>query len=82
MRATHDLKQEHRVIEIVLSALDRMADRLDQGESLSREEAEKALEIPQVFVGSLAARFTLPGSVAQGQGGLPGLSSSPSIVDG
>lgn len=49
VRSTDDLKHEHRVIEVVLTALDRMADQLDEGKALSRERAEKALETLRVF---------------------------------
>lgn len=50
MRATEDIKHEHRVVEVVLPVLDRMADGLERGNALSREHLENALEFLRVFV--------------------------------
>jgi hemerythrin-like domain-containing protein len=49
MRATEDLKQEHRVIELVLTALEGMAQQLERGNLLRREPAERALEVVRNF---------------------------------
>jgi hemerythrin-like domain-containing protein len=49
MRATEDLKQEHRVIELVLTVLEGMAQQLELGNPLRREPAERALEVARNF---------------------------------
>ncbi len=49
MGATDTLKHEHRVIELVLSGLERLAAQAEAGEAFSRRDAEKALKIVQNF---------------------------------
>jgi hemerythrin-like domain-containing protein len=49
MKPTDVLMQEHRVIELVLSCLDRMADNCDAGHSLDVEAARQALDFFRVF---------------------------------
>jgi len=49
MRSTEDLEHEHRVIEQVVLALEGMAEQLEAGRGLSRERAERALEVLQSF---------------------------------
>ena len=49
MKATDDLKDEHRLIEVVLRALDHMARQLEMGRPLNRDHAERAVEILRSF---------------------------------
>jgi len=49
MQATETLKHEHRVIELVLNALERMANAAEAGQPVEREKAERALEIVREF---------------------------------
>jgi len=49
MQATEDLKHEHRIIELVLAALEHKAERLESGHLLNRDRAERALEILRNF---------------------------------
>jgi len=49
MKATETLKHEHRVIELVLGALREQADRVEAGQPLDRERAEKTLEVLRNF---------------------------------
>jgi hemerythrin-like domain-containing protein len=50
MQATEVLRHEHRVIEIVMEGLGRLAGHVDSGKPLDREQAAKALEIIANFV--------------------------------
>lgn len=49
MKPTELLMQEHRVIELVLSCLDRMADNCDAGRPLDIEAATQAIDFFRVF---------------------------------
>lgn len=49
MKATEELTHEHRVIELVLGALERMAREVEMGQPLVRDRAEKALEVLRNF---------------------------------
>ncbi len=49
MKPTEVLMQEHRVIELVLSCLDRMADNCDAGLPLDIEAATQAIDFFRVF---------------------------------
>lgn len=49
MRATDQLKEEHRVIEKVLSALDEFAAALERGEAVAPAALEKALDFLNAF---------------------------------
>ena len=50
MRATDDLKQEHRLIEAVLPSLVRRSQELGPGNPLSHDFGEKVLDFLQGFV--------------------------------
>jgi len=50
VKTTDDLKQEHRLIEPVLSALERSIQSLGRGSSLDRDFGEKLLDFLRVFV--------------------------------
>ena len=49
MRPTEILKQEHRIIELVLSCLDRLADNCEAGYPLDTEAASQAIDFFRVF---------------------------------
>lgn len=49
MRATQILSAEHRLIEIVLTCLERMTEQAEQGGRLDRDAAEKAVDIIRNF---------------------------------
>jgi hemerythrin-like domain-containing protein len=49
MKAIDDLKHEHRVIELVLTGLDRIAERADAERTVEHHSAERALEILRNF---------------------------------
>lgn len=49
MEAINDLKHEHRVIELVLSGLERLADEAEEQHRIDGERGEKALEILRHF---------------------------------
>ena len=49
MKATDELKREHRVIEKVLSGLEGIANRANEAGMVEREPAERALEILRNF---------------------------------
>ena len=49
MQATDDLKHEHRVIELVLTGLERIAERARTGQVLEQSAAERALDILRNF---------------------------------
>lgn len=49
MKPTDVLMQEHRVIELVLSCLDRMADNCDAGHPLDVDAANQAIDFFRVF---------------------------------
>jgi len=49
MQATDDLKHEHRVIELVLTGLERIAERARTAHTFEQSPAERALEILRNF---------------------------------
>jgi len=49
MQATDDLKHEHRVIELVLTGLERIAERARTAHTFEQSAAERALEILRNF---------------------------------
>jgi len=49
MESTETLRQEHRIIEVVLTGLARIADRAVSGQSVQADRAGKALEILRNF---------------------------------
>lgn len=49
MRPTEILSEEHRVIEVVLDCVEKMADALDRGEKLDAESAREAIDFLRVF---------------------------------
>lgn len=49
MQATDDLKHEHRVIELVLTGLERVAKRAQTAQFFEQSAAERALEILRNF---------------------------------
>ena len=51
MKATEILMDEHRVIEQVLTCLEKLADRCEAGEKLDSNSALEALEFLRNFAG-------------------------------
>jgi len=49
MESTEILRQEHRVIEVVLTGLERVADGAERGRAVDRAKADRALEIVRNF---------------------------------
>jgi hemerythrin-like domain-containing protein len=49
MQSTETLKYEHRVIEMVLEGLEKLAVEVEAGQALDKEKATKALEIIRNF---------------------------------
>ena len=49
MESTGTLRQEHRVIEVVLTGLERIADAAERGRAVDRAKADRGLEILRNF---------------------------------
>ncbi len=49
MQATEQLSEEHRVIEVVLNVLDDLAREVEEGQSLDRDRAARALVVLRNF---------------------------------
>lgn len=50
MKPTEVLKEEHRAIELALKILEKICDRLENGEKVDVEHLEKILEFIRIFV--------------------------------